>query len=57
MEDIDMREPDLDFTAAVAGTSEAPLILAPEHEVSSKLAAFVRALDAEFEFVRRFSDA
>ena len=57
MEGTNMREPDLDFTAAVAGKSEAPLILAPEHEVSSKLADFVRALDAEFEFVRRFSDA
>lgn len=40
-----------------ADFDEAPLILAPAHEVSSKLAAFVRALDAEFEFVRRSADS
>lgn len=31
---------------------ETPLILAPSYQVSSRLAAFVRALDAEFELVR-----
>lgn len=37
-----------------ADHDELPLILAPEHQVSSRLAAFVRALDAEFDVVRRY---
>lgn len=36
-----------------ADRDDLPLILAPEHQVSAQLVAFVRALDAELEGVRR----
>lgn len=51
------RANDRGSSAATPNLEDAPLILAPEHQISSRLSAFLRVLDAEFESVRRLSEA
>lgn len=51
------RRNDERSSAAKANLDDAPLILAPEHQISSRLSAFLRVLDAEFETVRRLGQA